>query len=65
VERVHAVVALKEDAVASENEIIAFCKKHVSSYKAPKSVKFLDSLPKNPQGKTLKKQIRAKYWVHR
>jgi len=64
VERVHAVVALKEEAVASENEIIAFCKKHLASYKAPKSVEFLDSLPKNPQGKILKKEIRAKYWAH-
>jgi len=65
VERVHAVVALKENAVASENEIIAFFKDHVSSYKAPKSVEFLDSLPKNPQGKILKKEIQEKYWTHR
>ncbi|HUT71049.1 MAG TPA: long-chain-fatty-acid--CoA ligase [Desulfatiglandales bacterium] len=65
VERVHAVVALKEDAIASENEIIAFCKEHVASYKAPKSVEFLESLPKNPQGKILKKEIRAKYWAER
>jgi len=63
VERVHAVVTLKVDATATENEIIAFCKEHVASYKAPKSVEFLDSLPKNPQGKILKKEIRAKYWA--
>ncbi len=65
VERVHAVVALKADATATENEIIAFCKEHVASYKAPKSVEFLESLPKNPQGKILKKEIRAKYWAER
>jgi acyl-CoA synthetase (AMP-forming)/AMP-acid ligase II len=65
VERVHAVVALKKDAAASENEIIAFCKDHVASYKAPKSVEFLEALPKNPQGKILKKEIRAKYWPGR
>jgi len=63
VERVHAVVALKVDATATENEIIAFCKEHLASYKAPKSVEFLDSLPKNPQGKILKKEIRSKYWA--
>ena len=62
VERVHAVVVLKSDAIATENEIIAFCKEHVASYKAPKSVEFLESLPKNPQGKILKKEIRSKYW---
>ncbi|TET85676.1 MAG: long-chain-fatty-acid--CoA ligase [Desulfobacteraceae bacterium] len=65
VERVHAVVALKADATATENEIIAFCKEHVASYKAPKSVEFLESLPKNPQGKILKKEIRTKYWAER
>jgi acyl-CoA synthetase (AMP-forming)/AMP-acid ligase II len=59
------VVTLKKDATASENEIIAFCKEHVASYKAPKSVEFLEALPKNPQGKILKKEIRAKYWPGR
>lgn len=61
VERVHAVVALRPDAMATENDIIAFCKEHLASYKAPKSVDFLESLPKNPQGKILKKEIRARY----
>ena len=61
VERVHAVIALKPNTTAAEKEIIAFCKEHIASYKAPKSVEFVDSLPKNPQGKILKKEIRAKY----
>ena len=61
VERVHAVIALKAGATATEKEMIAFCKEHIASYKAPKSVEFVDSLPKNPQGKILKKEIRAKY----
>jgi acyl-CoA synthetase (AMP-forming)/AMP-acid ligase II len=61
VERVHAVVALMAGAAATENEIIAFCKKHVASYKAPKSVEFLASLPKNPQGKILKRKLMEKY----
>ncbi len=61
VERVHAVIALKPDTTATEKEMIAFCKGHIASYKAPKSVEFVDSLPKNPQGKILKKEIRAKY----
>ena len=61
VERVHAVVSLKADATANENEIIAFCKEHVASYKAPKSVEFAESLPKNPQGKILKRELKKKY----
>jgi acyl-CoA synthetase (AMP-forming)/AMP-acid ligase II len=62
VERVHALVVLKKGATAEEKEIISFCKEHLASYKAPKSIEFVDSLPKNPQGKILKKDIRAKYW---
>jgi long-chain acyl-CoA synthetase len=61
VERVHAVVALKVDATATEKEIIAFCKEHLASYKAPKSVEFATSLPKNPQGKILKRKLIEKY----
>jgi long-chain acyl-CoA synthetase len=61
VERVHAVVALKPDAAAADHEIIAFCKEHLASYKAPKSVEFIDSLPKNPQGKILKRDLRKRF----
>jgi long-chain acyl-CoA synthetase len=61
VERVHAVVVLKETATATENEIIAFYKEHVASYKAPKSVEFIESLPKNPQGKILKRKLMKKH----
>jgi len=61
VERVHAMVVLKVGAVEGENEIIAFCKEHVASYKAPKSVEFAESLPKNPQGKILKRELKKKY----
>jgi len=63
VERVHAVAVLKENAVATESEIIGFCKEHLASYKTPKSVEFVEALPKNPQGKILKKEIRATYWA--
>jgi acyl-CoA synthetase (AMP-forming)/AMP-acid ligase II len=62
VERVHAVIVLKEKAHATAEEIITFCKDNLSHYKAPKSVEFANDLPKNPQGKILKKEIRTKYW---
>ena len=65
VERVHAVVVLKADTVATENDIIAFSKTHLASYKAPKSLEFVESLPKNPQGKLLKKEIRKRYWMNK
>ncbi|MBW1998710.1 MAG: long-chain-fatty-acid--CoA ligase [Deltaproteobacteria bacterium] len=62
VERVHAVIVLKPQVSVTENEIIQFCKEHLASYKAPKSIEFVESLPKSPQGKILKKDIRRKYW---
>jgi len=63
VERVHAIVATKKGASTTAEELIAFCKKHIASYKAPKSVEFVDSLPKNPAGKILKRELREKYWA--
>jgi acyl-CoA synthetase (AMP-forming)/AMP-acid ligase II len=62
VERVHALVVLKENAQATEEDIVNFCRDCIAHYKAPKSVEFVESLPKSPQGKILKKEIRAKYW---
>jgi long-chain acyl-CoA synthetase len=62
VESVHALVMLKENAQATEEEIISFCRELLAHYKAPKSVEFVESLPKNPQGKILKRDIRLKYW---
>jgi acyl-CoA synthetase (AMP-forming)/AMP-acid ligase II len=61
VEAVCALVVLKEDAQATEEDIIAFCRGCIAHYKAPKRVEFVDSLPKNPQGKILKKEIRSRY----
>jgi acyl-CoA synthetase (AMP-forming)/AMP-acid ligase II len=61
VERVHAVIVLKERHTATSDEIINFCKQHLARYKAPRSVDFVTVLPKNPQGKILKREIREKY----
>ncbi|NIS82430.1 MAG: long-chain-fatty-acid--CoA ligase [Anaerolineales bacterium] len=61
IERVHALVVLKEDVQISEEDIIDFCKEHIAKYKTPKTVEFVDDLPKNPQGKILKREIRSKY----
>ena len=63
IERVHAVIVLREGRHATEDEVIEFCKLHLARYKAPKSIEFVESLPKNPQGKILKREIREKYWA--
>ncbi len=61
VEKVHAVVSLEKDKSATAEEITAFCKKKLAGYKVPKSIDFLDELPKNAAGKILKKELKQKY----
>ena len=64
-ESVKAIVVLKDNREASEEEIISFCKDKLASYKKPKSVEFRQELPKNPSGKILKRMIREQYWKAR
>lgn len=64
-EEVKAFIVLREGHEATEDEIIRFCKGSLASYKKPKSVEFLDELPRNPQGKILKRVLREKYWKER
>ena len=61
-EAIKAVVALMPDMSATEEALINFCKDHIASYKKPKSVDFIDELPKNNYGKILKRALRARYW---
>ena len=61
-EAVKSVVVLKENASLTEEELIAFCRQHLSSFKKPKSVDFVESLPKNSYGKVLKKDLKDVYW---
>jgi acyl-CoA synthetase (AMP-forming)/AMP-acid ligase II len=61
VEKAHAVVVLKEGANLTSEELIDFVRKRIARYKAPKSVEFVESLPKTPSGKILKRELRKKY----
>ena len=61
-EAIKAVVALLPGMSATEEELISFCKHNIASYKKPKSVDFVDALPKNNYGKILKRDLRARYW---
>lgn len=62
-EAIKAIVALKEGQQATKKDIINFCKEHLASFKKPKSVEFIDAIPKNPYGKVLKRELREKYWA--
>jgi acyl-CoA synthetase (AMP-forming)/AMP-acid ligase II len=47
----------------TEEEIISLCKENIASYKKPRSVEFVQQLPKSPTGKILKRVIRERFWV--
>jgi long-chain acyl-CoA synthetase len=62
-EAVKAVIVLKPDMQASDREILAWAKTRIASYKVPKSIDFADTLPRNPSGKLLRKNLREPYWA--
>ena len=61
-EAVKAFVALRPDFEASEGDIIEHCRHDLAGYKKPKTVEFMDKLPKNAYGKILRRELRAPYW---
>ena len=61
-EAVKAVVVMKPGESATEADIISTAKEHLASYQKPKSIDFVESLPKAPTGKILKRELRAPYW---
>lgn len=60
-----ALVVRKPDTQVTEQEIIAFARERLAGFKTPKSVGWVDALPRNPSGKILKKILREPYWVGR
>ncbi len=61
-EAVKAVVVLKPEQDVSEQDLIAFCDAKIAGFKKPKSVNFVASLPRNPTGKILRRELRDSYW---
>ncbi len=58
VEAVIAVIVPKSGQSLSESDVLAHCAQHLAGFKCPKSVVFVESLPKNPSGKLLKRELR-------
>jgi len=60
-EEPRAVVIPKKGEKPTEEEIMEYCRKHLASFKRPRTVVFVDELPRNPMGKLVKREIREKY----
>lgn len=61
-EAVKACVVRKPGAQVSEADIVAHARERIAGFKCPKSVQFVDALPRNPSGKVLRRELRAPYW---
>jgi long-chain acyl-CoA synthetase len=62
-EQVKAVVQARQDV--SEAELLGFCRERLAHYKCPRSVDFVDELPRDPNGKIRKARLRDPYWEGR
>jgi fatty-acyl-CoA synthase len=61
IEAVTAIVVAKAGHELNEGQVLAFCREHIAHFKVPKAVVFVDSLPKNPSGKLLKRELRTRF----
>jgi acyl-CoA synthetase (AMP-forming)/AMP-acid ligase II len=61
-EQVKAVAVLTGDSSVTAAELIAYARTQLAGYKCPKSVDFVEALPRNATGKILKRELRRKYW---
>jgi len=61
-EAVKACVVVKDGQTLDQAAVIAHAREHIAGYKCPKSVDFIEALPRNPSGKILRRELRAPYW---
>lgn len=61
-EAVKAVVVPKPGSGLTEEGVIAYAKEQIAGFKCPKSIDFIEALPRNPSGKILRRELRAPYW---
>jgi long-chain acyl-CoA synthetase len=64
-EAVMALIVLKPNIRATSEEIIELCRAKIASYKKPHFVEFVGSLPKNFQGKVMRRTLRDQHWQNR
>ncbi len=64
-ETVHAVVVVREGGAMTEDDVMSFSRQHLANYKVPRSVTWMDELPKTGSGKILKRELRAPFWAGR
>jgi len=61
IEAVTAFVVVRQGQSLTEDQLIDFCRSRLAHFKAPRRVVFVDSLPRNPSGKLLKRELRVQF----
>lgn len=61
-EAVKAIIVLKPGQAADRDSIVAWARQRVAGFKIPKSIDFVEALPRNPSGKLLRRKLREPYW---
>jgi fatty-acyl-CoA synthase len=61
-EEVKAIVVLRPGAQATAEELIAHCGAQLAGFKKPKTMEFVEKLPRNLTGKILRRELREQYW---
>ena len=58
-----AIVALKQGAALTQDELVEFSREKIAGYKIPRQLKIVEVLPRNASGKVLKNVLREPYWA--
>lgn len=67
-EEIKAILEMGESGTHDDKlaaEIIAFCRQNLAKYKCPKSIEFINVMPRDPNGKLMKRKLRDPYWEGR
>jgi long-chain acyl-CoA synthetase len=64
-EAIKALVVKKTGSTVTEADLLEHCKQNLASFKKPRSIDFVNDLPRSTAGKVLKYEIRAQYWCNR
>ncbi|WP_033075538.1 long-chain-fatty-acid--CoA ligase [Sphingopyxis sp. MWB1] len=64
-EAVKALIVPAQEGAPDPAAVMAWARERIAAYKVPKSVTFIEALPRNPSGKVLRRELRAPYWEGR
>lgn len=64
-EAVKALIVAVPDGRPEPADVIAWARERIAGYKAPKTIEFIEVLPRNPSGKVLRRELRQPYWEGR